>query len=318
MRQTSASLRLSVLVALIAIASAGCDAATAAGAAGRQAAARTAAKPEPAQTPSAVTDEAAVERQRKVIDREIASLGAHPWAADYYQGDGLGANIRLSLAPAGGVVATWHGCMGLYGANRGKVVERDGALRFEYAASNAPGFGGFPEAVHPVRWGARRYLIPESKLVDFVNAVHRGFEPRHDVHGMFLLAEGDEKRPVGGLPTLPPEVLALLRRQPLEVSVRSVDGVEVKHEQMASLGCNHIYRVTLDRGSRDRLAPGMALTRVSPTSTATTAEVLSVTPDSATAKVVGLFEDCKRPKTVPVVGWRFTTGAYDPAKAASH
>lgn len=318
MRHTSASFRLSALVALIAIASAGGDAVATADAIGGQAAARKVAKPAPMETPSTATDEAAIERQRKVIDREIASLGAHPWAADYYQGDGLGANIRLSLAPAGGVVATWHGCMGLYGANRGKVVERDGALRFEYVAPNAAGFGGFPEAVHPVRWGARRYLIPESKLIDFVNAVHRGFEPRHDAHGMFLLADGDEKRPVNGLPMLPPGTLALLRRQPLEASVRSVDGVEVKREENASLGCNHIYRVTLDRGARDRLAPGMGLTLVSPTSPAATAEVLSVTPDSAIAKVVGLFEDCDHPKTVPVVGWRFTTGAYDPAKAVSH
>ena len=45
--------------------------------------------------------------------------------------------------------------------------------------------------------------------------------------------------------------------------------------------------------------------------------VLDVAPGSATVKVVGMFEDCRKPKTVPVVGWRFTTGAYDPAKAAA-
>lgn len=321
MRQTSVPRHLSALAVLIATALAGCDAAATADAGGQAAAppgagsvATSRASTQVVPTPA---DETAVEHQREAIDREIASLGAHAWAADYYEGDGLGANIALSLAPDSGVAATWHGCLGLYGANRGKVVERDGMLRFEFAESNPQGFGGFPDAVRPVRWGARRYLIPESKMIDFVNAVHRGFEPRHDVHGLFLLADGDEKRPVSGLPTLPPEVLALLRRQPLEASVRSVEGVEVKREKTASLGCNHVYRLTLDRGGRDRLAPGMELTLVSPKSATTTAEVLSVTPDSATARVVGLFEDCDHPKTVPVAGWRFSTGAYDPASAAS-
>lgn len=257
------------------------------------------------------------ERRRTEIRKELAGLGPHPWAGEYYEGDGLGANIALSLAPHAGMAATWNGCMGLYGANRGRVEARDGMLRFVYDTPNTPGFGGFPDAVHPVRWGARRYLIPDAKMIAFVNAVHRGFEPRHDVHGMFLLADGDEKKPASGLPTLPPQFLALLRRQPLEAQVRSVDHLESKRDSMPSLGCNHVYRLTLDRGANDRLAPGMALVGVGAARSGITATVLAVAPDSATVKVVGMFEPCNKPKTVPVVGWRFSTGAYDPAKAAA-
>lgn len=260
----------------------------------------------------------AAERRRAEIRKELAGLGSHPWAGEYYEGDGLGANIALSLAPHAGMAATWNGCMGLYGANRGRVEARDGTLRFVYDTPNTPGFGGFPDTVHPVRWGARRYLIPDAKMIAFVNAVHRGFEPRHDVHGMFLQADGDEKKPASGLPTLPPQFLALLRRQPLEAQVRSVDHVESKRDSMPSLGCNHVYRLTLDRGANDRLAPGMELVGVGVARSGITATVLAVAPDSATVKVVGMFEPCNKPKTVPVVGWRFSTGAYDPAKAAAH
>lgn len=260
----------------------------------------------------------AAERRRAEIRKELAQLGPHPWAGEYYEGDGLGANIALSLSPHAGMAATWNGCLGLYGANRGRVEARDGTLRFVYDVPNTPGFGGFPDAVHTVRWGERRYLIPDAKLIAFVNAVHRGFEPRRDMHGMFLLAEGDEKKPASGLPTLPSRFLALLRRQPLEAQVRSVDHVESKRDSMPSLGCNHVYRLTLDRGANDRLAPGMELVGVGATRSGITATVLEVAPDSATVKVVGMFEPCGKPKTVPVVGWRFTTGAYDPAKAATH
>ncbi|MGN6150571.1 MAG: hypothetical protein ACTHOH_01005 [Lysobacteraceae bacterium] len=274
-----------------------------------------AAPPKPAAS-AAQPDGDAAERRRIEIHRELAHLGPHPWAGDYYEGDGLGANIALSLAPQAGVAVTWEGCLGLYGANRGRVEARDGMLRFVYETPNVPGFGGFPDAVRTVRWGERRYLIPDAKLIAFVNAVHRGFEPRRDMHGMFLLADGDEKKPASGLPTLSPRFLALLRRQSLEAQVRSVDHAESRRERMASLGCNHVYRLTLDRGANDRLAPGMELMALPPAPAGTTATVLEVAPDSATVKVVGLFEDCSKPKTVPVVGWRFGTGAYDPAKAS--
>ncbi len=122
-------------------------------------------------------DEAKVEQQRVQIHKEIATIQRHTWAGEYYEGDGLGANIRMSLAPNAGVAATWHGCMGLYGANRGKVVMRDGELRFEYEQPNRQGFGGFPDALRPVRWGARRYMIPNDKRIAFVNAINHRYDP---------------------------------------------------------------------------------------------------------------------------------------------
>lgn len=252
--------------------------------------------------------ETQIEQQRTRIQREIATLKQHPWAADYYEGDGLGANITISLAPDTGIAATWHGCMGLYGANRGKVVERDGTLRFEYEQPNKPGFGGFPDTLRPVRWGERRYMIQQDKMMGFVNAINHGLEPRERVHGMFLLAQDDEDKAAEGLPDLPPAYLALIRRAPMRVRVVSIDGVDKKKGDQ---DCSYTYRMTLDRGAADRFAPGAELKLVAQPRVWESATIETVARETSTAKMVVWYDDCTHPKTVPTTGWVFTTGAYD-------
>lgn len=256
-----------------------------------------------------------VERQRMRIQDEIATLKQHPWAGDYYEGDGLGANIRVSLAPGTGIAATWHGCLGLYGANRGKVVERDGELRFEYEEPNEQGFGGFPDALRPIRWGERRYMIPETKLIDFVNAINHGFEPRKQVHGMYLLADGDEKRPVAGLPELPKPMRDLIRRQALEARIVSVDAAETRKSETGS-DCGFHYRMTLDRGARDGLAPGVELKVIGQAHIWDNVTVATVADATATAEMGIWSVDCTPPKSAPVAGWRLSTGAYAEKLAA--
>ena len=259
-------------------------------------------------------DEAAIEQRRMRIQGEIATLKQHPWAGEYYEGDGLGANIRMSLAPQTGIAATWHGCMGLYGANRGKVVVRDGELRFEYEKPNKQGFGGFPDALRPVRWGVRRYMIPDDRRIAFVNAINHGREPREGVHGMFLLAEGDESKAAEGLPDLPPADLALIRRTPMQVRVVSIDHVEKKK---SDTDCGFTYRMTLDRGANDRLATGIELKSVAQPRVWETATIDTVAANTSTATLAVWFDDCAHPKTVPVAGWTLSTGAYDGSHAVA-
>ncbi len=164
--------------------------------------------------------------------------------------------------------------------------------------------------LHPVAWGTRRYLIPESRMMAFVNAIHHGHEPRERVHGMFLLAEGDEKRAVDGLPDLPPRYRDLLRSEALELRVVSSVLVEKKKESNPSLGCNYRYRLTLDRGANDGLVPDLELATSAPKNAWETARILTVSDHAATAALTVLFHDCEQPKTVPDTSWRFTTGAY--------
>ena len=62
----------------------------------------------------------------------------------------------------------------------------------------------------PVRWSYRMYLIYESDLESFAEAVERGVEPRSELtsmsnsyDGAFYLRRGDELKPVSGRPALP-------------------------------------------------------------------------------------------------------------------
>ena len=71
----------------------------------------------------------AMQAKRELIEQELSKLKMHPWAGDYYYGDGLGVNVELTLAPDSGFVFTWNGCLGLYDQNYGDVAEFDRKIR---------------------------------------------------------------------------------------------------------------------------------------------------------------------------------------------
>lgn len=260
-------------------------------------------------------DGEAATRQRDAIRRELSSIGAHPWAGEYYEGDGLGANISLSLAPKTGVAATWTGCLGLYGANRGRIVEHDGRLQFGFDAPNARGFGGFPDEVVPVAWSGRRYLLPEAEMIEFVNAIHHGREPRDRVHGGFLLARGDEDKPVHGLPGLPERYLGMIRREPLVAGV--LDSRRIGEEKIGGDLCRVRYRLTFDRGRDDGLMEGIRLEAIFPANVSEDARVVAATATQAVAEIERWEDDCKAADPQPDRSWRFSTGAYVPKRPAT-
>lgn len=83
---------------------------------------------------------AAVVRRRAKILAELATKPADEWAAEYYEGDGLGENTSLYLGAQSGVAATWFGCMGLYGSNEGDVERTsDKTLVFHSASRTMSG-----------------------------------------------------------------------------------------------------------------------------------------------------------------------------------
>jgi hypothetical protein len=258
--------------------------------------------------------EAAMQR-RETIRRELSALGAHPWAGEYYEGDGLGANIEVTLAPMSGVAATWNGCLGLYGANRGRVVERAGMLVFGFETPNGKGFGSFPDAVVPVRWGQRRYLLPESEMAEFVSALHHGIEPRGRVHGRFLLARGDEQKPVSGLPELPVRYRRMIRSQPVLAGV--LDARRMIGERFGDRMCLARYRVTLDRGHEAGLTEGLRLKAMFPRNVMEEAQVLKTTATRAIAEIEHWETDCKAVDPQPDRSWKFSTGAYVATRPAT-
>lgn len=209
----------------------------------------------------AADDERMSEEARRELERRGARISrganrsdAPEWAGSYYEGDGLGKNVALSLAPDEGFTFTWNGCLGLYDLNYGDVRVDQGRIHLTSVFENdQKGFGGFDPVLTPVAWGERMYLIPPGDLIDFVNDVNAGWEPRDGVHGSFLLRRGDEERPVEGLPALPPELLGALLEEPIRAAVVSVSEEEDPKPDDRYRG---IVEIVLDRGAEDGVVEG--------------------------------------------------------------
>ena len=92
--------------------------------------------------------------------------------------------------------------------------------------------------------GARRYLVPDDKLLAFCNAVNQGVEPRDSDYGDFDLKEGHEAIAVEGFPTAPEAWKAFLLKAPLRGTV-----VELLPD----------FKARINIGKKDGLRVGMEL-----------------------------------------------------------
>jgi hypothetical protein len=247
-----------------------------------------------------------VDAQRAAIARENSATPGTPWAGDYYSGDGLGANVSLSLAPRSGVAATWQGCLGTYAANQGSVIpQADGSLLLKYEQPNDPNGIGFADHVMPVAWGERMYMVAETELPAFVSAINLGNEPREGAQGSFLMRKGDEQHKVYGLPALPPAQQSLIREVPLEVGV--VSASRLHGNRTDEFECR--YRLVLDHGADDRLAAGMDL-RATSGYAGNRVTLEETTPTRAVGTMSLYGDECAKPDQQPSTRTRFTTGAY--------
>ncbi len=113
----------------------------------------------------------------------------------------------------------------------------------------------------PIEWSERIYLINQSELKNFANAINLGIEPRSSLisrddfspwYGSFYLRSGDEKKTVRGKPNLPAKWLSFLLSRPLTATVISIQEVE-KREFVT------ISTVTINKGRKDGLKVGMRL-----------------------------------------------------------
>ncbi|TDR35768.1 hypothetical protein DFR29_1349 [Tahibacter aquaticus] len=254
---------------------------------------------------------AGFDRRKQVIDESLAAGKAVGWAGRYYYGDRFASNVYLSLAPGAGLVVTETGCLGLYAANHGSLVDgTDGVLRISYAVPASPQGGSFPGELMPLSWGRRQYLIPPDQLAAFATAINHGKEPRDgDGGGSFLLRVGDEYQPVSGLPSLPTSMLALLRREPVEVEIASV---EVRRRSKPGDICvsNYWVRVVPTAAAVPPLFVGEVLLPIDGNDRAT---VIASQGQSAEAEIV-VFQCNDR--FAPKLGMRLTTGAYNEGRGA--
>lgn len=132
--------------------------------------------------------------------------------------------------------------------------------------------------LRPVHWGGRIYLIDESSLQDFSNAVNLGLEPRtspisEPYYGSFLLRTGDEEKSVSGKPSLPERWQSFLLDEPVTARVLALEG---QGETRVAV---------INRGSRSGLKVGMKLVGKGQSPSPWSGEGTVVSVDETTAKI---------------------------------
>lgn len=248
----------------------------------------------------AVTDE---ERRRTLIQAEISELTNHPWAGEYYKGDGLGENCYLSISPRQGYVFEWHGCLGLHDRNYGRVGVQGNELHLQYTLSGQRRRGlGLAPILVPVSWGNRHYLVPKDEMIEFCNTVNIGSE-RDWESGRFYLRRGDPTETPTGNPNVPEEFNPYLLQQPIDAKILTVGKyttepsvVEWKYK---------ITPVTIDAGSASGLRIGMKLRVLEPPTPSAyqTVEITKVEQNRSQGVIEQMGED----EPDPVVGSRIST-----------
>jgi hypothetical protein len=246
--------------------------------------------------------EVAFDAKQAVVLAELEGLGGHPWAGEYYGGDGLGVNRSLTLAPEAGFTFTWEGCLGLYDRNFGAITARGQELQLSFVFENdQEGFRGLAPDLTLVPWGERRYLVPSDEIAAFCSAVNGSTEPRRSLRGNHLLRLGDEQLEVVGTPELPDGYCDLLLPTPILATIQSV-GATRSWLGKADIEFHEIP-ITLDQGHRHGLRVGMILWVIEPDFTSGRCEVIAVEPDRAELLVTQFGDH----DPAPHAGWILAT-----------
>jgi hypothetical protein len=144
----------------------------------------------------------------------------------------------------------------------------------------------------PFRWSERIYLIKEDDLINFVNAVNLGLEPRTELrsenyYGAFYLRRGDELKRASGHPSLPAKWLSFLLSKSVTATVTAIE-----ESQKGSFSASSTARI--DKGSRDGLKVGMRLLiNEEEPSTSLGAEIVSVEERTARIRIAQVNAELK-------------------------
>lgn len=186
-----------------------------------------------------------LERLQELLSGDAApDDGVYSWSTGY-------EGATLHYGQSVGYAYQHNTCISHY-RSVGEVRLGDALLQLRRRSASEPVWGAEPPRLIPVRWGERRYLVPEDELGDFAYSIFDEEEPRCGEHGRFLMREGGERLVVSGPPELPPAWRGLLRREAAEVRVTRV---EVK----SSPARGFVHTLTLDGGADRGLVAGMLL-----------------------------------------------------------
>ncbi|MEQ1895074.1 MAG: hypothetical protein ABL998_21250 [Planctomycetota bacterium] len=258
-------------------------------------------------------EEAVLKTRRRAIEAELATLGEHPWAGWYYEGDGLGHNVRLGIAPVAGATYTLSGCLGLYDLNHGEIRSVDARgielyLVIDPRQNDRTWRASLPRATMssrwvPVSWGTERFLIPECQLIAFCNDVNSGGDggnfPRREADG----AQHEPRHRPEGMPALPSAYAPFLLERELEAALEGTR--EPLSVGTYAGGSPEKFLVTAEipLGTEQGLLPGMLFH--APAEKRGEAEVVHVEPGRALLEF--RFAKHDEARDIPRDGWRVTT-----------
>ena len=185
--------------------------------------------------------------------RQPGGLGLAELAGDYTFGDGF-VHQRLVVSLPDRYDFGWHGDVisdephhdDRY-ESRGRCSVVDGVLRL---VPEGPFSSDLRDLMGndfvPVRWGGRRYLIPEKERLAFCSIVNQGDVPRYMRSGPFFVPNVGRRKPPEGRPEVPPEWASFLLPKPVTGTI-----TEVLENQVAIMNV----------GARDGLKAGMVFVR---------------------------------------------------------
>ena len=261
-----------------------------------------AAAADPEQAKFSKSAERATNAKRKKIQAEIARLRSHEWAGEYFAGDGLGMNTSLVIAPKAGYVFEWHGCLGLYDRNYGNVTNTNERIRLTFTFENQrKGLEGIAPELIVISWESRRYLVATDDVVKFCNSVNGGREPRNQIHGSYLLRQGDEEKAVTGFPKVPEKYEDYLLAKPIDATIVAVGSYTTR--PMIDESRFKDTPVTLDVGTRQGLRVGMELAVTEPPHVWESVRVTKVDETRSEAIMTQIGEEEPGPRA----GWRLST-----------
>lgn len=175
-------------------------------------------------------------------------------------------NVSICLAPRAGLTYTWHGCLGLYDANHGDITESfDGGIKVKLVIDeHASTYEYMSSTLYFVKWGDRRYLVPEAKMMDLVNNYNQSGYARSGMFGIPRKEDtdkpqqrySDDNEP-DGKPQLPEKWAKLLLDKPVAFKVTAVRDRTSRTVTGDVLTC--IAQIDLDKGSKDSVTVGMEI-----------------------------------------------------------
>lgn len=235
------------------------------------------------------------------IRAEVLKGDSPAWAGEYCLGQFPGdhchsPNLKLLLSPKIGFVFEAYAYRSvLFDVKYGAVETGDESLALTSDLPDNPMWYMTEDLSRlvPVTWDGRHYLIPVSRMADFLNYINAGWRMSIDQH--FLLRRGDENSPRRGQPDLPARYKNWLLARPITTTIAEV-GTRTSYP-----GFYNATKVTLATGTEEGVWNGMRFYGTSPRGFQISAVVIDAAPRSCEA----VLDSIQLQKVA--VGWKLSS-----------